>query len=69
MVVAWDAPGAGASSDPPESFTVTDWAETLGEFLDSIGIQNAHIVGLSWGGLLAQQRVSHARRRDGCRCG
>jgi len=54
-VVAWDAPGAGSSSDPPESFTVADWAETLGEFLHTIGVERAHVLGLSWGGLLAQE--------------
>jgi pimeloyl-ACP methyl ester carboxylesterase len=55
MLVAWDAPGAGASSDPPESFTVTDWAQILAEFLDGIGFARAHFLGLSWGGMLAQE--------------
>src|SRR5919204_5517794 len=54
-VVAWDAPGAGASSDPPDPFTITDWGHCLGEFLDVIGIVRAHVLGLSWGGLLAQE--------------
>jgi pimeloyl-ACP methyl ester carboxylesterase len=53
-LVAWDAPGAGLSSDPPEGFTITDWAACLGEFLDVVGIERAHVLGLSWGGLLAQ---------------
>ena len=62
-VVAWDAPGAGASSDPPEVFTIGDWAETLAAFLDSLSIERAHLLGLSWGGLLAQEfaRRSPAR--------
>jgi pimeloyl-ACP methyl ester carboxylesterase len=55
MLVAWDAPGAGLSSDPPDSFTVTDWAQILAEFLDEIGVTRAHFLGLSWGGLLAQE--------------
>jgi len=54
-VVAWDAPGAGASSDPQDSFTITDWAHCLAEFLDAISIGPAHLVGLSWGGILAQE--------------
>lgn len=54
-VVAWDAPGAGASSDPPEPFTITDWATSLAAFLDAIGVERAHVLGLSWGGLLAQE--------------
>jgi pimeloyl-ACP methyl ester carboxylesterase len=54
-VVAWDAPGAGSSSDPPDPFTITDWAQCLAEFLDVVGIERAQILGLSWGGILAQE--------------
>jgi len=36
-VVAWDAPGAGRSSDPPASFTITDWAVCLAAFLREAG--------------------------------
>jgi pimeloyl-ACP methyl ester carboxylesterase len=54
-VVAWDAPGAGSSSDPPDPFTITDWAHCLATFLDVVGIQRAPILGLSWGGILAQE--------------
>jgi pimeloyl-ACP methyl ester carboxylesterase len=54
-VVAWDAPGAGSSSDPPDPFTTTSYARCLAGFLDSIGIASAHVVGLSWGGILAQE--------------
>ncbi len=28
-VVAWDAPGGGRSSDPPDPFTITEWAVCL----------------------------------------
>ena len=54
-VLAWDVPGAGQSSDPPRSFEIGDWADCLAGLLDSAGIQLAHIAGLSWGGLLAQE--------------
>jgi len=54
-VVAWDAPGAGASSDPPAVFTTTDYARCLAGFLDTITVGRAHVVGLSWGGILAQE--------------
>jgi pimeloyl-ACP methyl ester carboxylesterase len=54
-VVAWDAPGAGQSSDPPDPFTITKWAVCLAAFLDAVGIERAHVLGLSWGGLLAQE--------------
>jgi len=54
-VVAWDAPGAGSSSDPPDGFTITDWAHCLAGFLDAVGIERPFVLGLSWGGLLAQE--------------
>jgi pimeloyl-ACP methyl ester carboxylesterase len=54
-VVAWDAPGAGQSPDPPESFGIEDWADSLASFLDEIGVGDAHVLGLSWGGILAQE--------------
>lgn len=54
-VVAWDAPGAGSSSDPPETFTTADYAHCLASLLNALGIMRAHIVGLSWGGILAQE--------------
>jgi pimeloyl-ACP methyl ester carboxylesterase len=47
-VVAWDEPGAGASSDIPPSFSLGDYADALGAVVDSVG--PAHLCGLSWGG-------------------
>src|SRR5215218_8768860 len=54
-VVAWDAPGAGASSDPSGPFSTTDYAHCLAGFLDRIGVERAYVLGLSWGGILAQE--------------
>jgi len=54
-VVAWDAPGAGTSADPPDDFTTEDWARSLSAFLTSLGVRSAHILGLSWGGIVAQE--------------
>jgi pimeloyl-ACP methyl ester carboxylesterase len=53
-VVAWDAPGAGASEDPPETFTTNDYALSLAAFFDAVGITQGYLIGLSWGGILAQ---------------
>ena len=62
-VIAWDAPGAGQSSDPPETFGIVDWADCLAGLFDAAGLHYADIVGLSWGGLLAQEFYrSHAGR-------
>lgn len=52
-VVAWDAPGAGRSSDPPESFGIADYADCLASFVSTLGFEHPHVVGLSFGGALA----------------
>jgi pimeloyl-ACP methyl ester carboxylesterase len=54
-VIAWDAPGAGSSSDPADTFTTASFAHCLARFLDAVGIERAHLLGLSWGGILAQE--------------
>lgn len=52
-VVAWDAPGAGRSADPPESFGMAGYAECLAGFVAALGLDRPHVVGLSFGGALA----------------
>ena len=51
-VVAWDAPGAGGSSDPPQTFGMDDYADCFAAFLRALRIVPAHLVGLSFGGAL-----------------
>ncbi|MGY1602891.1 alpha/beta fold hydrolase [Geodermatophilus sp. SYSU D00815] len=52
-VVAWDAPGAGASADPPEDFGIAGHADCLAAFVDRLGLGRPHVAGLSFGGGLA----------------
>jgi pimeloyl-ACP methyl ester carboxylesterase len=52
-VVAWDAPGAGRSSDPPEMFGMAGFADCLAGFIDALGLSRPHVAGLSFGGALA----------------
>ncbi len=52
-VVAWDAPGAGGSSDPPESLGMAGYADLLAAFVQRLGLENPHVAGLSFGGALA----------------
>jgi pimeloyl-ACP methyl ester carboxylesterase len=52
-VVAWDAPGAGRSADPPESFGIAGYADCLATFIDELALARPHVVGLSFGGALA----------------
>jgi pimeloyl-ACP methyl ester carboxylesterase len=51
--VAWDAPGSGRSSDPPESFRLSDYADCLAGFVEALGLEPTHVAGLSFGGGLA----------------
>jgi pimeloyl-ACP methyl ester carboxylesterase len=52
-VVAWDAPGCGASDDPPETWRLPDYADCLAAFIDVLNLERPHVVGLSLGGALA----------------
>jgi pimeloyl-ACP methyl ester carboxylesterase len=52
-VIGPDLPGAGRSSDPPEGFTAADYADCLAAFLGRLGVERAHVVGLSFGGIVA----------------
>jgi pimeloyl-ACP methyl ester carboxylesterase len=48
-VVAWDAPGCGSSSDPPEWFRLPDYADVLASLVQALGLERPHAVGLSFG--------------------
>jgi pimeloyl-ACP methyl ester carboxylesterase len=52
-VVAWDTPGCGHSSDPPDTFRMADYARCLAAFIDALGLQRLHVLGLSFGSTLA----------------
>lgn len=52
-VVAWDAPGCGQSSDPPETFRLPAYADCLAAFIDALGLGHPHVLGLSFGAGLA----------------
>ena len=52
-VVAWDAPGCGWSSDPPEGFRMADYADCLAGFIDALGLGRPHVLGHSFGAGLA----------------
>jgi len=49
MVVAWDAPGCGQSSDPEGPCGVTEVAQCLASFIDVLDLKRPHLLGLSWG--------------------
>jgi pimeloyl-ACP methyl ester carboxylesterase len=61
-VVAWDAPGCGRSSDPPEHFSLADYADCLADFVEVVDLERPHVLGLSWGGGLAIQLAGRRPR-------
>jgi pimeloyl-ACP methyl ester carboxylesterase len=63
-VIAWDAPGYGQSDDPPEALPMAFYADQLAGFMEALRLSKAVIVGLSLGGVLAQEFY----RRHPARC-
>ncbi|HVX29525.1 MAG TPA: alpha/beta fold hydrolase [Nitrolancea sp.] len=53
--IAWDAPGYGDSDDPDGDWRMPDYARRLAALLDHLTPDPVHILGQSWGGLLAQE--------------
>jgi pimeloyl-ACP methyl ester carboxylesterase len=52
-VVALDAPGFGASDDPPPSWTMADYGHCLARFIDALALRKPVVLGLSMGSVLA----------------
>jgi pimeloyl-ACP methyl ester carboxylesterase len=57
-VVAWDEPGAGRSSDPPDDFTLADYADCLAAFIVALDLRPAHVAGLSWAASLRRSCIA-----------
>ena len=51
--VAYDYPGYGDSDPAPDGMTREDFAEAILAAMDSLGIADAHVCGLSLGGVVA----------------
>ena len=61
-VVRWDMRGHGESDQPPEGsafLSVERMARDLIEMLDHLGLENAHIVGSSTGGIIGMYAAIH----------
>lgn len=54
-VLCFDIPGVGSSPDPIIPYTIPCMALTTAALLDRLGIDEVDILGISWGGALAQQ--------------
>ena len=53
--VAWDMRGYGASEDYFGPLLIEDLCEDLSAILDYYGVVSAHVIGLSMGGMIAQE--------------
>ncbi|HEX6032745.1 MAG TPA: alpha/beta hydrolase [Tepidiformaceae bacterium] len=54
-VIVPDLPGCGLSADPPKTWRFPEYADWLADFLEAVGASPAHVAGLSWGAVLAQE--------------
>jgi pimeloyl-ACP methyl ester carboxylesterase len=62
-VIAFDNRGAGRSDAPPPPWTVGAMAEDAAGVLDAVGIERAHVLGVSMGGMIAQElAIAHPER-------
>ena len=48
--IAIDLPGAGESDKPPGPYATDDYADQVAAFLGAIGVERAHVAGVSLGG-------------------
>ncbi|WP_254271283.1 alpha/beta fold hydrolase [Haloarcula marina] len=53
--IVWDNRGTGDSGEPEGPYTMAQMADDLGAVLDDAGVDAAHVVGASMGGMIAQQ--------------
>jgi pimeloyl-ACP methyl ester carboxylesterase len=65
-VVAFDNRGIGRSDIPDSAFTISTMADDTVGLMDSLGILRAHILGISMGGMIAQEiALKHGQRVNG----
>ena len=62
--IAWDMPGYGEATPlPDDPLTWPAVADAAASLLDIIGVERAHVVGISMGGMIAQHLAARHPRR------
>jgi pimeloyl-ACP methyl ester carboxylesterase len=62
-VILFDNRGIGESDSPPGPYTAREMAEDAVQVLDEAGVERAHVIGASLGGMIAQcLAVAHPER-------
>lgn len=65
-VITFDNRGIARSIDPGAPFTIPDLAEDTIGLMNALGIEQAHVLGLSLGGMIAQEMaIRHPKRIKG----
>jgi poly(3-hydroxyalkanoate) depolymerase len=54
-VVTFDMPGIGGSPDPQRPYRLSTMAKAAGQILADLGYDTVDVMGVSWGGMLAQE--------------
>ena len=63
QLIAFDSPGTGGSGNSRLPMTMGQHAALVGTLLDRLGYRRLDVLGLSWGGLLAQKfAIAHPLR-------
>jgi pimeloyl-ACP methyl ester carboxylesterase len=60
-VVAWDAPGFGESSDIDDTWRADRFADALAGFIAALGLERPHVVGHSFGTMIALSTAARHR--------
>lgn len=58
-LIAFDVPGTGRSQTPSRPYTMRHLSNVVADLIDELGYDVVDVLGISWGGLLAQHFAGH----------